>query len=204
MSRPPTLTSNMFSALWVQVRESHNFRAAVEEDEANCHLGDPLPSLGASPPLHAGRVEEADHLIRYVYNQISMGHENSINIRHVGKHFCGNLIRRLFFGKRCFVESAAMSDGGPGRDEVEHVDALFALASYGYGFYVSDYFQALASFDLDGRHSSESGQRNGCVSGIVAGSVARRKRSRTCSTCWLLLKMKQDNHCFRLKRSKLR
>jgi len=40
--------------------------------------------------------------------------------------------------------------GGPGRDEAEHVDALFAALSYLDAFCVSDYFPALVGLDLDG------------------------------------------------------
>lgn len=100
--------------------------------------------------LHDQRTEEADHLIRYIYSQINMTHGCKVNVRHVARLFCGNIIRRLVFGKRCFGEPTAVTVGDPTNQEVEHVNALFTLLNYMYAFSVSDYFPALVSLDLDG------------------------------------------------------
>ncbi|RLN17089.1 hypothetical protein C2845_PM02G08770 [Panicum miliaceum] len=102
--------------------------------------------------LHGRRAEEADHLVRFVYNQYCDTTANrSVDVRHVAQHFCGNMIRRLMFSKRHFVEPRLASAGaGPGPDEVEHVNALFTLLNHVYSFCVSDYFPVLVGLDLDG------------------------------------------------------
>jgi phenylalanine N-monooxygenase len=113
--------------------------------------------------LQRRRAEEADHLIRFVYNQCntSANRTNSgiVDVRHVARHFCGNMIRRLVFGTRHFFAAAvgASNDGsrGPGPEEVAHVDALFTLLDYVYSFSVSDYIPAawtwmVTALDPDG------------------------------------------------------
>ncbi|KAL6637368.1 hypothetical protein ACP70R_024940 [Stipagrostis hirtigluma subsp. patula] len=98
--------------------------------------------------LRAVREGEADHLVRYVRARCGA----AFDVRHVARHFCGNVIRRLTLGRRHFREPppGASDDGGPGRDEAEHVDALFATLNYLDAFCVSDYFPALVGLDLDG------------------------------------------------------
>uniref|UniRef100_A0ACD5TVJ0 Uncharacterized protein n=1 Tax=Avena sativa TaxID=4498 RepID=A0ACD5TVJ0_AVESA len=99
--------------------------------------------------LRGTREDEADHLLRYVHAQCAAG--GVIDVRHVARHFCGNLIRRLTLGRRHFRPTAAAGAvAGPGPDEVEHVDALFAVLNYLDAFCVSDYFPALVGLDLDG------------------------------------------------------
>ncbi|CAN6310373.1 unnamed protein product [Urochloa humidicola] len=106
--------------------------------------------------LAAVREGEADHLLRYVRALCGAG--AAVDVRHVARHFCGNVIRRLTLGRRHFAASepdAAGSGGGggvrgPGRDEEEHVGALFATLNYLDAFCVSDYFPALVGLDLDG------------------------------------------------------
>ncbi|KAF0921707.1 hypothetical protein E2562_013444 [Oryza meyeriana var. granulata] len=98
--------------------------------------------------LRGAREEEADHLVRYVLAQCGRG--AAVDVRHVARHFCGNIIRRLTLGRRHFREPAPADDGTPGRDEVEHVDALFGTLNYLDAFCISDYFPALVGLDLDG------------------------------------------------------
>jgi phenylalanine N-monooxygenase len=99
--------------------------------------------------LRRTREDEADHLLRYVHAQCAS--TGVIDVRHVARHFCGNVIRRLTLGRRHFHRRpAAGAVAGPGPDEVEHVDALFAVLSYLDAFCVSDYFPALVGLDLDG------------------------------------------------------
>jgi phenylalanine N-monooxygenase len=107
--------------------------------------------------LQRRRAEEADHLIRFMYNQCNTSDNSVVNVRHVAQHFCGNMIRRLVFGKRHFSVAAdsAGNGSGPGPEEVAHVDALFTLLSYMYSFSVSDYIPAawtwmIAGLDPDG------------------------------------------------------
>ncbi|CAL4934520.1 unnamed protein product [Urochloa decumbens] len=105
--------------------------------------------------LAAAREGEADHLIRYVRALSGAGAGAAmVDVRHVARHFCGNVIRRLALGRRHFAggEPEACGGGvrGPGRDEEEHVGALFATLNYLDAFCVSDYFPALVGLDLDG------------------------------------------------------
>nr|XP_020161934.1 tyrosine N-monooxygenase-like [Aegilops tauschii subsp. strangulata] len=104
--------------------------------------------------LHDKRADEADNLTRYIYN-LTAGRSSSstsglanVNVRHVARHYCGNVIRRLVFGQRYFGEPQA--DGGPGPMEVEHMDASFALLGFTFAFCVSDYLPCLLGLDLDG------------------------------------------------------
>ncbi|OEL32148.1 Tyrosine N-monooxygenase [Dichanthelium oligosanthes] len=106
--------------------------------------------------LRAVREGEADHLVRYVRalcRRDGPDCPGAVDVRHVARHFCGNVIRRLTLGRRHFArdeQPPADGVGGPGRDEVEHVDALFATLNYLDAFCVSDYFPALVGLDLDG------------------------------------------------------
>ncbi|GJN24186.1 hypothetical protein PR202_gb11914 [Eleusine coracana subsp. coracana] len=101
--------------------------------------------------FRATREDEADHLLHYVH-ALSSAAGGVVDVRHVARHFCGNVIRRLTLGRRHFFfgDSKAGSNGGPGPDEEEHVDALFATLNYLDAFCVSDYFPALVGLDLDG------------------------------------------------------
>uniref|UniRef100_A0A0E0KMR5 Tyrosine N-monooxygenase n=1 Tax=Oryza punctata TaxID=4537 RepID=A0A0E0KMR5_ORYPU len=84
------------------------------------------------------RVEEADHLVNYIYRNCNNG---TVDVRHVTRHFCGNIIRKLVFGRRHF----GSSDTGnidPGHDEEAHIDALFTTLDYLSAFSVSDFFPA--------------------------------------------------------------
>ncbi|KAL3821210.1 hypothetical protein ACJIZ3_007115 [Penstemon smallii] len=112
-----------------------------------------LASEVLSPAIHRWfhdkRVEEADHLVRYIYNQCQNPLTNGIvNVRVAAQQYCGNVIRKLVFNKRFFGEG--MEDGGPGMEEKEHVGALFTILSYLYGFSIADYIPWLEIFDFDG------------------------------------------------------
>uniref|UniRef100_A0A0D9V8K3 Uncharacterized protein n=1 Tax=Leersia perrieri TaxID=77586 RepID=A0A0D9V8K3_9ORYZ len=102
--------------------------------------------------FRAARHDEADHLLRHVY---LLAHYDDgtdaavVDVRHVARHFCSNVIRRLTFGRRHFRQPKP-EDGAPGRDEAEHMDALFAALNYLDEFCVSDYFPAVVGLDLDG------------------------------------------------------
>jgi len=98
--------------------------------------------------LHGQRAGEADNLTRYVYNLAGAGSGGAVDVRHVARHYCGNVVRRLVFGRRYFGEPRR--DGGPGPLEVQHVDAVFASLGLLYAFCVSDYLPWLLGLDLDG------------------------------------------------------
>ncbi|XP_071679030.1 tyrosine N-monooxygenase [Lolium perenne] len=97
--------------------------------------------------LHDKRADEADHFTRYLYNKIAGG-AAAVDVRHVARHFTGNVIRRLLFGSRYLGEP--QPDGGPGRMERDQIDASFAVIGGLFSFCVSDYLPWLVGFDLDG------------------------------------------------------
>ncbi|CAN6323426.1 unnamed protein product [Urochloa humidicola] len=110
--------------------------------------------------LSAAREAEADHLLRYVRSLCCSpvgggAAAGVVDVRHVARHFCGNVIRRLTLGRRHFAGGEPEGGGGggvrgPGREEEEHVGALFATLNYLDAFCVSDYFPALVGWDVDG------------------------------------------------------
>ena len=71
-----------------------------------------------------------------------------VNIRNAARHYCGNVTRRMCFGKRFFGRGT--KDGGPGTEEVEHVEALFTILDHLFAFSLSDYVPWMRSFDMDG------------------------------------------------------
>ncbi|KAK0577928.1 hypothetical protein LWI29_002454 [Acer saccharum] len=102
--------------------------------------------------FHMKRIEEADHLVRYVYEQCKNVSESGgglVKVRVAAQQYCGNVIRKMVFNKRFFGEGS--EDGGPGLEEEEHIDALFKVLAYIYSFCVSDYVPYLRGVvDLDG------------------------------------------------------
>ncbi|KAL6602916.1 hypothetical protein ACP70R_043277 [Stipagrostis hirtigluma subsp. patula] len=100
--------------------------------------------------LHGKRADEADNLTRYVYNLAARAGAGGavVDVRHVARHYCGNVIRRLLFNRRYFGEP--QPDGGPGPLEVQHMDAVFTSLGLLYAFCVSDYLPWLRGYDLDG------------------------------------------------------
>ncbi|TYJ27850.1 hypothetical protein E1A91_A07G217500v1 [Gossypium mustelinum] len=99
--------------------------------------------------LHEKRVEEADNLVRYVFNQCKNGDEGGlVDLRLVAQHYCCNVTRKLIFNRRYLGEGKA--DGGPGFEEEEYVDAIFALVIHIYSFCISDYLPFLRGLDLEG------------------------------------------------------
>ncbi|KAK7294657.1 hypothetical protein RJT34_17547 [Clitoria ternatea] len=99
--------------------------------------------------LHDKRTQEADNLVFYIYNKCQNGDGGLVNIRSAARHYCGNLTRKVMFNKRYFGKGR--EDGGPGFEEVEHVDSIFDLLTYIYAFSVSDYMPLLSELDLDGQ-----------------------------------------------------
>ncbi|CAK7323493.1 unnamed protein product [Dovyalis caffra] len=100
--------------------------------------------------LYGKRVEEADHLVHYVYNQCKKvaDQEGVINLRMAAQHYCANLVRKMMFNMRFFGEG--MEDGGPGFEEEQHVEAIFTIINHLFSFCISDFLPSLVGFDLDG------------------------------------------------------
>ncbi|KAH7542129.1 hypothetical protein FEM48_Zijuj02G0040600 [Ziziphus jujuba var. spinosa] len=95
------------------------------------------------------RNEEADNLIRYIYNLSSNGGSSGqvVDVRTITQHYTGSVIRKMMFNKRFFGKGS--EDGGPGVEEEEHTSALFTALSYLYAFSIADYLPWLRVFDLD-------------------------------------------------------
>ncbi|KAJ4942666.1 hypothetical protein NE237_016366 [Protea cynaroides] len=95
--------------------------------------------------LFEKRTEEADNLVRYVYNQCVSG--AVVDVRVAVRQYNGNVIRKMVFNKRYFGEG--MKDGGPGVEQEEYIDALFSMLFVLYAFCVSDYMPSLRRFGLN-------------------------------------------------------
>ncbi|KAM0995847.1 hypothetical protein ACFX13_005987 [Malus domestica] len=95
------------------------------------------------------RVEEADHIVKYVYNQCNNNEGGGIvNLRLATQHYCANVIKKMVLNKRYFGEE--MEDGGPGLEEQKYLENVFTILNYIYSFSVSDYIPCLRGLDLDG------------------------------------------------------
>ncbi|OMP12024.1 Cytochrome P450 [Corchorus capsularis] len=103
------------------------------------------------------RMEENDNLVRFIYNQCinSTKHGNIANssgsvidLRLVTRQYTGNVIRKMMFNTRYFGKGK--EDGGPGKEEEEHVDSLFTVLGNVYSFALSDYVPWLRLLDLEG------------------------------------------------------
>ncbi|XP_065882205.1 phenylalanine N-monooxygenase CYP79D16-like [Euphorbia lathyris] len=99
--------------------------------------------------FYTKRLEEANHLVRYVYDQCLKCDDGCglVNVRFVSRHYCANLIRNILFNRRSFREGK--NNGGPSFEDEEHVKAIFTMLAYIYGFSVSDYLPCLQRLDLD-------------------------------------------------------
>ncbi|PPR80583.1 hypothetical protein GOBAR_AA40131 [Gossypium barbadense] len=97
--------------------------------------------------LHEKRFEEADDLVRYILNQWKNGDEGGlVDLRLVAQHNCCNVSRKLIFNRRYLGEGKA--DGGPGFEEEEYVDVIFACVIHIYSFCISDYLPFLRYLNL--------------------------------------------------------
>jgi tyrosine N-monooxygenase len=97
--------------------------------------------------LHDKRADEADNFTRYIYS-LTGASGGIVDVRHVARHYCGNVIRRLVFGSRYFGEPQL--DGGPGPLEVDHMDAAFTSLGLLFSFSIRDYLPWLLGLDIDG------------------------------------------------------
>ncbi|XP_019418276.1 PREDICTED: isoleucine N-monooxygenase 1-like [Lupinus angustifolius] len=99
--------------------------------------------------LQEKRNEEANNLMFYVYNRCkNVDDHGLVNVRIAAQHYCGNVIRKLIFNTRYFGKGR--DDGGPGFEEVEHIDSIFTLLRYVFAFCVSDYMPCLRGFNFEG------------------------------------------------------
>ncbi|CAI9283295.1 unnamed protein product [Lactuca saligna] len=105
--------------------------------------------------LQDKRDREADNLLRYIHNRCYTNIEVTggiVNVRTVVQQYSTNVIRNIMFGSRYFGKGN--TNGGPGDEEIEHVDSLLTVLGYLYAFSVSDYFPRLRwKTDFDGHET---------------------------------------------------
>ncbi|KAI3964022.1 hypothetical protein MKX01_014303 [Papaver californicum] len=97
------------------------------------------------------RNEEANNLVFYLHNRCnktSLSGGEVFNLRLLTRQFSGNVIRKMIFNKRYFGKGG--KDGGPGMEEIEHVNAAFEVLKYVYAFGIQDYLPYLRWLDLEG------------------------------------------------------
>ncbi|KAH7542102.1 hypothetical protein FEM48_Zijuj02G0037600 [Ziziphus jujuba var. spinosa] len=134
--------------LWIFSHSSNTNWKPVEEDEKV--LVHDAFNHSKLKWLLQKRNEEADNLVRYVYNLCSNGGSAGqvINVRTVAQHYTASMMRRMIFNKRFYGKGS--EDGRPGVEEQEHVSALFTVLSYMYAFTVADYLPWLRFFYFGG------------------------------------------------------
>lgn len=93
------------------------------------------------------RDEEADHIVKYVYNSCKEGLA-TMDVRPVARYYSGNVVRRMVFGTRHFGEGGEY--GGPGKEEVEYMEIVFLLLSLIFALYAPDFMPSLRWLDLGG------------------------------------------------------
>ncbi|WOL17520.1 phenylalanine N-monooxygenase-like [Canna indica] len=92
------------------------------------------------------RTEETDHFTGYLYKRCAAG--RTIDVRFVLRFYCGNVIRKMMYGVRYFSKGGEF--GGPGEEELEHVDAAFDVLKCAYSFCPSDFLPSLRFLDYGG------------------------------------------------------
>ena len=108
--------------------------------------------------LLAKRTQEANNLLRVIYNMCKRscdGNSNVgfiVNLRTVCQHFTENVMRRMMFNKRYYGKGR--KDGEPCVEEEEHIQALFSMLLHVYAFSISDYMPCLKPLDLDGNEKA--------------------------------------------------
>ncbi|XP_044984175.1 tyrosine N-monooxygenase-like [Hordeum vulgare subsp. vulgare] len=144
-SRPETFASCVASGGYVEAALAP---FGVQSTKMRRVLTSDIISPSRHKWLHDKRVEEADNISWYIYNLTGGEEGGNVDVRHLSRHYCGNVIRRLLFGTRYFGEAG--HGGGPGKLEMEHMDASFAAQGILYSFCISDYLPSLLGLDLDG------------------------------------------------------
>ncbi|MCL7027333.1 hypothetical protein MKW94_022613 [Papaver nudicaule] len=97
------------------------------------------------------RNEEANNLVSYLYSQCMQSSVNGgavVDLRLATRQYAANVIKKMVFNQRYF--GAGRKDGGPGPEELEHVDSILTVLSLYYCFSMSDFLPCLSWFDFEG------------------------------------------------------
>ncbi|XP_010555368.1 PREDICTED: tryptophan N-monooxygenase 2-like [Tarenaya hassleriana] len=98
--------------------------------------------------LHDKRAEETDHLTAWLHSMVK--NSSPVDFRVLSRHYCGNVIKKLFFGTRTFGPGKMAADGGPTAEDIEHMEAMFDGLGFTFAFCVSDFLPWLTGLDLNG------------------------------------------------------
>ncbi|KAI3912590.1 hypothetical protein MKW92_030827 [Papaver armeniacum] len=103
--------------------------------------------------LSEKRNEEANNLVFYLYNQCMNknsvdGGGEVVDVRLAVRHYTGNVVRKMIFNKRYFGKGR--EDGGPGFEEVEHIESVFKGLNFVYAFCISDFLPYMRWLDFEG------------------------------------------------------
>ncbi|CAH8385430.1 unnamed protein product [Eruca vesicaria subsp. sativa] len=98
------------------------------------------------------RTLEADNIVTYVYNLIPLeSMTKSVNVRDVALTYSHAVMMRMMFGQRHFEEPT--EDGGLGRKEREHMDAIYQAIDCFYSSNISNYISCLRGWNIDGEEA---------------------------------------------------
>nr|XP_043617496.1 phenylalanine N-monooxygenase-like [Erigeron canadensis] len=152
-SRPDVMSSHVISCgylgtIFVPMSDNwKNMRRIISTEVA---------SVARHKWLANKRNEVADNLLRYIYsrcetNVVATG--GIVNVRTAAIQYTSNVSRKIMFGSMYFGKGS--EDGGPGEEEIEHVDSLLTILSHIYAFCVTDYIPCLRWItDFDGHEKT--------------------------------------------------
>ncbi|MCL7030958.1 hypothetical protein MKW94_025889 [Papaver nudicaule] len=101
--------------------------------------------------LFEKRNEEDNNLVFYIYNQCVNsvdGGGEVVDVRLAIRHYTGNVVRKMIFNTRYFGKGR--KDGGPGIEEVEHIDSVSKGLSFVYAFCISDFLPYMRWLGFEG------------------------------------------------------
>ncbi|KAF2566059.1 hypothetical protein F2Q68_00028263, partial [Brassica cretica] len=102
------------------------------------------------------RTLEADNIVTYIFNLCGLQSTiNSVNVRDVALTYSHAVMMRMMFGQRHFEEPA--EDGGLGRKEREHMDAIYQAIDCFFSFNISNYISCLRGWNIDGEEAKLRG-----------------------------------------------
>ncbi|XP_010517680.1 PREDICTED: dihomomethionine N-hydroxylase-like [Camelina sativa] len=102
------------------------------------------------------RTLEADNIVAYVFNLCQLGSTyTKVNVRDITGIYCHAVMMIMIFGRRHFEEVVTESGNGLGlgREEKEHMDAIYKSLDSFFSFNVTDYIPCLRGWNLNGKEA---------------------------------------------------